>query len=446
MPRAPSSQTRDRERRRSAGRTLSALPHLLMALFVLLGANRAVAQFTQYVAPGTLGTETESLEKRLEEGSSGARYRLGKLRVDPVLYVRDVGYQSNVFGATDDEDEVSDYHLLVAAGLNSYLPLGDKAMFAAFVTPQYSWWAENDDLRQLYLSLGAGVFAFFNRLTVTADVRRLEQEDLLNAEVLAPVRIDENRLSLSAEVEVRRSLFTFATWRVSEYRHSGAAATAVPELDLLELDRDLRSLRLGVRVELGSWSLGLGVEESENEFLVDPDLRSNEGTSPFAELRFAGNRVSAEATLSDTRLDFAPGSALTDFSSNTGSGRVIFETPQRFDLALYASSNIVFSARETASLFVERRLGLSLGREPGRRVSWLAFFETGELEYTGRLEEDRVDDLTALGLNLGYDLTDDITVVLAFEETDYQSSLPEFDRSVSTLGLRLAFRDSLYPF
>lgn len=419
-----------------------------MALLLFVGASSAAAQFTQYIAPGTLGVEPQDLEERLDQGWRSARYHLGKLRLDPVLYLRDAGYQQNVFGAADDQKQVDDYRILAAGGLNAYLPLGEKGMFSAFVTPEYSWWAETEDLRQFNLSAGAGLFVFFNRLTVTVDGRRLEQVSILNAEVPAPINLEEDRLSLGLEIEVQRSIFVFAALEASQHRYAGDAVAAVDDLQLLALDRDYESARAGVRIALGDrWSLGAGVEASENDFLFDPGSRSNDGSGPFAEVRFDGNQVSAQVAVYDTELDFAPGSTLTGFSSSTGTGRVIYTSPQRFSFALYGSRNIVFSARETDSLFVEQRLGFSVGRDEGRRLGWRAFFESGDLEYSGGVESIRRDeDLTAIGLEVGYDLTDLVSLILAWEDADYDSSRPEFDRGTSTLGLRLAIRDNLFPF
>lgn len=430
-------------------RLLCDLPHFrvaLLALLSLLVASRTSAQFTQYIAPGSLGTAPPDLEERLEKGAADARWRFGRLRVDPLLYLRELGYQDNVFGATDDEEKVSDYRAQVAAGLNAYLPLGPKAMFSAFITPEYSWWAERGDLDQFNLSAGTGLFGFFNRMTVSLDGRRIEQESILNAELSVPVTLEEERLSLGVEVELRRSLAVFAALRSSKFRNSGAAAEVLPELRLEELDRDFDSERAGLRLHLGeNLALGVGLEESENDFLVDPGQRSSNGTSPFADLRLEGNRINAQLTVLETELDFADGSPLTSFNSTTGTGRVLVTSPRGFATALYASRNVVFSARETDSLYLENRLGLSVGRDE-RRLNWLVFLESGELDFRGGDNEQRIDDVTAYGVNVGLDLSDDLAVVLVFEETRFESNQPQFDRSSSGFGVRLAFRDNLFPF
>lgn len=425
----------------------SLLPHLVAVLAGLLCAGEAAAQFTQYAAPGGTAGASESLRQQLESGAANARWRLGALRLDPQIFVRDVGYQSNVFAAAGNEEEVADYRALVAAGLNGYLPLGRKAMLSAFVTPEYSWWAELEQLRELSLSSGVGFFGFFNRLTVAADGRRVEQEQRLNLELPAPVQVEEERISLALELELRRSLFLVASAQAADFRHAGAAESAIDGLDLGALDRDFESRRLGVRLRLGDeWTLGGGVEETENSFLQDPVLRSHTGTSPYAELAFEGTRLSARLDVSGTELEFGPGSPLTAFDARTGAARVAWRRPQRFSVALYARRNVVFSARETDSLFIDQRWGLSAEREPGPRFTWLVFAERGDLDYSRADAARGSDELTAWGADLDFAVARSLRLILTFSRGELRSDEPGLDRSTSAVGVRLSIHRNLFPF
>ena len=83
-----------------------------------------------------------------------APWRLGAVRVQPWLGLRDVAYIDNVFGSADDPE--SDLTLTFGAGLKAYLPVGEKVVLAAHILPEYVWWRDNDQLSDWHYRYGAG--------------------------------------------------------------------------------------------------------------------------------------------------------------------------------------------------------------------------------------------------------------------------------------------------
>jgi hypothetical protein len=140
----------------------------------ITGAATARAQYPQYIFPGNLGLPTATTEQTLLKSMGDAPWRLGAVRVQPWLGLRDVAYIDNVFGSADDPQ--SDLTLTFGAGLKAYLPVGEKVVLAAHILPEYVWWRDNDQLSDWHYRYGAGVFGFFNRMTLEVKGHATEQQ------------------------------------------------------------------------------------------------------------------------------------------------------------------------------------------------------------------------------------------------------------------------------
>lgn len=414
-----------------------------------LVALPADGQFPQYVRPGTYADSQPSTQGKLEAGYASARWSFGALRVDPVLAVRDVAYVSNVFSASTDEEEVSDFTASLTAGLFGYLHLGPDVILSGYVRPEAVWWRELDELRRENLNLGLGVFGFFNRLRVSADVERSETQRPLNLETEVPIDQRVDSAELAVELELRRRLFLFALAGTREFRFEAANVDQLSALAVSTLDRDVEIARGGVRFALTElFDLSLGVESSDAEFLVDPEGRSNSGSSPFASIALRGNRVDADLTVVNRELDFAEGSQLDSLEGRTGEGRVSFTLSDRSTVTGYGTRSLTYSAASSDSLFVTQRAGLSYSWQFGRRLHLRLFGEQGENDYSadGAQDVDRRDDFEAVGASLEVPLFRKLALVVGVTQFDLTSSLPGLDRSTTSVQTAIELTQELSPW
>ena len=131
-----------------------------------------------------------------------------------------------------------------SAGLRAYIRTGPKVFWAAHVIPEYVWWQDATDRRRLDGRYGAGMFAFWNRLTVEATATREENQGYLSPEVAQLTHSRSDRFGLTAEVKVSGRVYAFLGAEQFEIRSlDEREPTAAP---FERFDRDLSLLRGGV--------------------------------------------------------------------------------------------------------------------------------------------------------------------------------------------------------
>ncbi len=397
-----------------------------------LAAAGAGAQFTQYSLPGSLAESRTPTREVLEDGYSEARWKLGRLRIDPGFALTDVGYHNNVFAGAEGMT-ISDFTATLSAGLNAYLHLGPKTILAGFARPQYVWWEELERLRELTESYGIGAFGYFNRMTVSLQARSDERQRHLNSEVETPVVIRNQGATLDLEVELGGRLGAFGRLSAARIRHAADLGDALPGLRLALLDRDETVAAAGLTYELEeNLEIGLGLERSDVDFLRDPGARSNSGTSPLLRIAFLGNRVDAEGTLVSRDLEFEGGDRR--FDQVTGTLRVELRLAPRSALTGYGGRSLVYSAFDERGTFLQQRYGLSLTRRLRERGRASIFAELGRDEFeTAAAGVPRDDDFESFGANFQYPLTERVHLELGASEVSYDSSIDEFDRETTVL-------------
>ncbi len=395
------------------------------------------AQFPQYTAPGSLGVPQKPTRERVEAGVEAARWTLGALKLDPRFRVGDVGYNDNVFGASDDGERISDLTATVGAGLVAYSNFGPDVIVSAYLLPEYVWWQDLDQLREERLNYGAGVFGFFNRLTLIADARREERQRFLNAEALVPFDIQTHRASIRAAVDFRGPFELFGAIEAREFEHQGNRSPIRVEL----LDRDEAIGRLGLAYRFRSdLRIGLGAEGSESDFPLDPFGRSNTALGPLLEIDYHREGLSLALSAVQREVEFEAPSRRT-FSELTGSLRAGWQAGHRLQLDAYGARSLVYSIAGDDQFFAEDRVGLSVGTPWGRRFHVRAYGESGSNRYrsVSRAVTSREDDVTSFGGELDFEPSPRLLLTLAASSTDFDSNQPGLDRSVAVvhLGLRL---------
>jgi hypothetical protein len=116
------------------------------------------------LAAGTAGGETWK-GRDLRFTIQQAAWKAGPLRIQPVLYLTDAGYDSNVYGQIDHP--VKDFWLQAGPGINVYLPIRKKIVFSVSESPRYVYFLETKGERAWNNFLQAEVSLLFNRVFVS---------------------------------------------------------------------------------------------------------------------------------------------------------------------------------------------------------------------------------------------------------------------------------------
>lgn len=404
----------------------------------------ARAQFNQYSAPGSKSEEPEDAAQLAEQAAANARWRFGRLRLDPHLTLTDVGYVRNVFSATEGSQRVNDSHATLGAGLAGYIRLGSKSLVTGYVAPRYFWWQDSDELRELALSSGLAWFGNFNRLQVSAIVRDSESQRQLSSEVEVPAKISDELLILDATLAISRSVALFARATDTRTRHSVDVEQFVPGLALRSLDRDSMRQTFGFEFQGRHLELGLGYERSDVDF-VTPSARDNTGRGPLLRLKFVRDRLHVNAEYSDLEIEF-DSPATPKLNQVIGSALVSFSLRPKTTVSLFLSDQLAFTTISTEGIIESDSQGVSLRQGLGERLEADLFGEIGTQTFDDPQSAGRTDELEAFGLTLRLDLTERLTLTATLRDQRWDSTFSEFDRSSSSLGLGIEVGGDLLPW
>jgi hypothetical protein len=421
-------------------RTAVSTAALAAALHLILPVV-ALGQFTEYTQPGTTSTQNETVEEEtLEQAIEDARWHLGPVRVEPWAGIRDVTWNDNPGGDTEGAEGDGDVSASAGAGFRSYLPVGPDVVISAHALPEYSWWGDQEERRRVNGRYGAGVFGFFNRLTLQATARRTEELAILSYEVPEQGNTGSDDFSFATEVELGFSTSVFAGVGQTRIRNLLEEEERADGTPFQLLDRDEDRVRAGIRYRPRErWSFAVGMEWTEADFANDERDLSSSGEAPLAEVRYRGPRGFASVQVA--RRSFEPLTESSSFpeSETTTYGLQLGLEGNRVSPALYARRSLGLAITPGYSFLTNDIVGLAATFRVGRRTDFRVFGETGTSDFE-RLDPEvpeREDDLTAFGAEIGFRIGRSLSFRLGGYRAEFDSSLPGFDRSLTRFGTGL---------
>lgn len=412
---------------------------------LVLFAGGAKSQFLQFTPPGGPDGRPETVQERLEREIRQAPYRLGPVRIAPLIGFRDVAYVRDLFATTGENR--SDITATAGAGFRAYLRTGRKVTWIAQALPEYVWWQKRTEARRLNVSGGLETVLLLNRLTIDAAVSRVEQQRIATPELPELVNIASDLARLDAELELSAALRPFVSARWMGQDGLVEDREDDPEVERLALlDREERVVRAGLHwYPRQDWMIGLGAERSQVDFERSALDSSNEGTSPVLELQVDRPRFFVRADLAARSLTATEGSRFVDYDGVTGSLSLNLVPRSRLETWLYANRDILYSLSEDYPYLQDERIGLSLGAGLNARIYLRVFAETGANDYTAfsPAAPERTDDLKAYGSSLRFSLTEVLALSVQVMRLELDSNLPDHDRSYTSGGLTLSLRGNL---
>ncbi|HSF44022.1 MAG TPA: hypothetical protein VLT87_29815 [Thermoanaerobaculia bacterium] len=377
----------------------------------------------------------EEIERKIEE----ARFRLGPVRVDPWLGLREAAYVRTF--VAQGTGTTNDFTATVGAGLRGYLRMGRKVIWSAEALPEYAWWQEQSERRRVNGRYGLTLDGFFNRLTLQAGARREEQQRVVTPEVPDPVSGRTDEIRLEAELRMTGALSAYAGGTASE-QDNLVDDLGDPRAEALDrLDREERTVRGGVRWRPREpWLVGLGVEQTRTDFEGASFDLSNSGTSPALEVRFDSRRLTLLTNVAARSLEARRGSLFVDYDGVTGNAGVALKgrTLQGW---LYGNRNLIYSVLGGYAYFEDERVGAALALRLGRRSQARVFAETGTNDYTAFSPATPAlsEDVFSYGGGIGLTLPGSILFEIQALRSEFDANLPGADRSYTTVGTTVSF-------
>jgi hypothetical protein len=389
-------------------------------------------------------------EQVASELESDAR-RLGPIRIFPQFTLRELGYNDNVFGASEEEEKVEDYTATVGLGARYLMPFGRKVFLRGGFLPEYTYFHELKENRHFGGAYDARLLALFNRMQVEVGGAVTDRVDLASSESDEPVtsRIPTAEARLEIDVLPRVALWGGAIQREYEYDAlEGAGETLASE----RLERTETAVRGGIRYRFRSFfDLSLGVEQTEAEF---DDVESARGLQTEALLLGVFyNRPRLFVNLSGgsrkgTPLDEGR-DQIPEYDTATGSYFVSFRAARPLELQLYGRRGTVFSLTAENPFFLESRNGAAVRIVGGRRAALRLFGDQGSNDYPlpvlveGQPIE-RDDKATTAGAELTVRFFRNLALAVTLTQSEFDSNVPGLDRKVMRVTSNLVVRGDLF--
>ena len=413
------------------------------ALSALLGlvAATAGAQFVEYTAPGSLAEEQIPTRERLKAAMDEARYHLGSLRFGPLLALKDVAYVSNVFNTATNQK--SDITATLAVGGDGYLPVGHRMTLGMYAVPEYVWWRNLSDRTGWNGAFGAGLFGYFNRMTVEVQAGSARHQQYASSEIDVPVALEDRRVSVVVEAQILGQMSVFARGGVDQWRYDPLGLAADTASQLVLLDRDEKHAGGGVRFHFTkAMSLGLGVEHFTTEFVHEERARSNSGPAPIGELSILTTHL--RVLVNAIALDLNPTgqSEFIRFRGTAGDFQIGFRPTERLELEYYGGRSLSYSVQESTPYFLDERTGVALQFPLGWRAGGHIFWETGRKIYVASATggSGGTDTLSGYGGNFSLQIGRSASLNVWVSRSDVTSAVVTRDRAITQIQASLQLK------
>ncbi len=401
----------------------------LLAVTICFLAASASAQLASDIVPRhRLIPRGEQIRLDLE----ASRWHLGPFRVQPRLLIRDLGYSDNVFGTPDEP--VSDWSATVAAGAHWTLPMGRKVYIVGNVLPEYTYYKKLSERRSFTGTYDASAVALFNHLSLAAMAGTTKTLGVVSSEIEAPVVFRTDQVAVDAEVDIFRRLSVFGHAVTQRPRFESEPTDRGELRRVSTLDRDDNALRAGVRYRFASYlDMAVAAERTRSEFRSTGAERDNESEALLFTVQYNRPRAYLNLTVGNREGTPLAGSTFPGYETTTGSYFAAYTLGAPIELQLNGQQRVVYSLSTDVPYFLETRNGLTAVVHLGNRVAVRGFGEVGRNDYDvlrDAVTHPRVDDVTTYGGGLSFRLYRNISLTVQVSQSEYDSNVNEFDRSV----------------
>lgn len=420
----------------------------LALVFGLLLGSPSAAQFLSYRAPGPFEPERETREAQFERAMREARWKLGRFYLDPSIGLSNLSAQDNIGGFTSGRDAVSDVTASIQAGVRGWLPIGSDLTFALHALPEYVWWRDLDGRSRLNGTYGSGIFGNLGRTGLELTAQRIEDSRFFSNQLEEPVNTREDRAGARLEIDLWGGVAVFGEAELGRLRFLDRQTAGLPAVEAL--DRDESLLRAGLQLALSdAWSVGVGVERTVAEFepRADGIDLDNSGDSPFVSLRYQRGDVYFLAKAADRSLTAEAGSVFPPYEEVTGQIELAYQLLRPIELQLFARRGPVLALGSDYPYFEDTAQGASVRLSLGKSVNLQLSHEEGTNEYRvlGPGVPARSDDRQVSGAGILIRIGRSF-LQLGYRRIEYDSSLPQFDRTVNQFVSGLTFGRQATPW
>lgn len=373
------------------------------------------------------------LRETVQANLRRARWRLGPIRIYPILRISDLGYTNNSLGTGEGEAK-PDYTASVSAGLGFVVPFGRDVFLFGEEAPRYDWFAHLVERRHLGGRYGASLGAFLRRVTFVGNAGYRRDTTIFSSELLQPVdqEVRDAHVTLELSILERLALIGSADGEVD--RNQSTLDDAAQRFRALDGDR--LAGRAGILYKFrGRLNVSAQAEKTRQTFRLEGALRDNETTAYLLGLGYNRPKLYIDASAGYREGGSYNSSSFPNFRGVTGSGFVSWFPNRRLEITVGGTRKLVSSLFVENPYYVETMGHAGLSIKLGHRMTLLGFGELSTLDYP--LAQDsagnairRFDRGNTLGGGLGLQLFRATGLTVRASRTRYTSNVPGFNRTV----------------
>jgi len=378
--------------------------------------------------------DRQQIQNDMEESP----FRLGPFRLQSRLVLRNSGYDSNVFGASENPTDT--WTAQVGAGVHGVLPLGGKAFFVADALPGYVWFSRIPNRNTLGGFYRGAVEAFFNHLSGEVAVYQSRSPQILSSETEVEVLQKLSDGSARLELAMTRAISVFGSVEVQEIRNSAAADETSPIFEeTARLDRRDTAGRAGVRYRVSEgFDVSAAIEQTRTSFVVDPEGRDNTSRAYLGGIHYDRPRfyINVSGGYRKGGGLCNCGDAFPGYATGTGSYFASWLAWNHMELQAWGHRGVSYSVFESGPYYIESRAGGGPSFHLATRFTLRAFGEYGTNAYPAATDVEgsgsvvRRDRVTSFGGGASYAAFRNGAFGVAATKTRYDSNISTFNRSV----------------
>lgn len=410
----------------------------------LAGVLMAAAGQAQLISDQVPHERTLPLREDVQQQLEKSRVRMGIFRLQPSFAIRDLGYDSNVFGTQDNP--VGDWRSTISAGTRAIIPLGNKVYLRGTAVPEYTWYQKLTNRRGFGGNYQGSLLGLFNHLSVEGGGAAFKGITLVNSELERAAMGTRTDAYANAELQIFQRLALFGAAHAQRQRYSLTAEDRAQGDHLEDLERNESVARGGIQYRFRSFfSISAAAEKTRTNFQTQT-LRNNETNAAVLGIRYDRPRSFLNVSVASRRGEGRdPLSIFPHYRTTTGSYYAAHELASRILLDAYGNRGVVYSLTIVNPYYFETRNGLGLTVPLGRRAAVRAFGETGTNSYPIPIQAvKRTDDVRGWGGGFALRLYRNLTLVAIASDTRYTSNAPDENRSIFRLATSIGLGGGLF--
>ena len=376
-------------------------------------------------------SEVFSQEQSIRSQVDKAYWKSRVFFATPILGLRRVGYDSNVFST--EENEVADFFVSPEVGLETYYRPNPHFVWANSVDYSYLYYRDLDQLRGSEYRGESRLHGLFKHVYLDAGAVLDRHEDRVNSE------LDQRGFNESLAIDVntvfqpvpRAHVKLGAVYRKHEFDQDGSVLDA----GFGALEREDNELALTLLYKLkNQWWPFVEVERKTYDFTRENNPRDDsETTSVFGGLRNEfGRRTHVNIRAGYIRLKF-PKSGNLDADLFSGRAFVDRGLTRLIRVELGGEQTPIFSTFDEYDYFISRRIFMSASYKTRRNLRLGPLLRVGQNDYDNpraAAAVDRKDDLWEAGANLRFIHRRNFEISLSVSYQNRDSNVPgESDES-----------------